>query len=523
MIYYINSVKVGTSNVSSRGDGNTITVKWNRAYSSINHSIAYHIYYAYDHDRVFFEGVKYVSIDDSLEMNLIDLNPGQLYHVAVRPVEYNSELIDLNNLPIAYADVRAYPYSLLRENLNHDDLEILLNDVVGFPSSGVIKIGRELIRYSSVNESNSSLIVNSESDRGFNNSFRSFHDINGFDGMYDNYPLVSLYTIGESTEFDRIFICQNRFERPNYSMTLVSGHKTIDEDILRSDLVASDEMNQDFPTYDYSGYHRTDPELLLNGTCLGSYIGGEMGCIDGYGNINIYRGFSLQDHNNQRQEMLLEVTGRPAVLLKRLKTGMVCSCYQPLREYPKERCPICLGTGFVSGYEQFFNPRRADGRILVRFSPTEENLKMQESGLESEFSTDMWTLTSPTIYNRDIIIMFNIEDNEEFRYEVMGVTRNNTILGMQGGQKMKVQRIRKTDPAYQARVFRNTEFEPRTITTGIGMGATIPPHIHNLVINENITSLLEINQITSQVQGHTHQIVNGVVQEVLGHTHIITI
>ena len=99
-------------------------------------------------------------------------------------------------------------------------------------------------------------------------------------------------------------------------------------------------------------------------------------------------------------------------------------------EYPDDRCPFCYGTKFVFGFEQYFNPRRSDGRILVRTSPTAERLKMYEAGMESEFPQDMWTLTVPTIKMRDIIVLFDQDGNEEFRYEVSDVTRNKTVLGL---------------------------------------------------------------------------------------------
>ena len=54
------------------------------------------------------------------------------------------------------------------------------------------------------------------------------------------------------------------------------------------------------------------------------------------------------------------------------------------------------------------------------------------------------------------LVLFDQDDNESFRYEVGDVVRNNTILGLDGGQHLKTFRIRKTDPAYQIRVFRDT-------------------------------------------------------------------
>ena len=248
-----------------------------------------------------------------------------------------------------------------------------------------------------------------------------------------------------------------------------------------------------------------------------------MGCIDKYGNHNVYRGFSVQDHNNQRQEILLSVTGRVATLIQRIRTGVTCSCYLESSEYPDDRCPFCLGTKYVIGYQQYYNPRRSDGRILVRPSPAEEDVKMMEAGLESEFQTEFWTLTVPTIKDRDIIVLYDLNGNEEYRYEVLSVTRNNTLIGQQGGQKFRAQRIRKFDPAYQVRVFSDTSEFPSKLNTSIGIASNIPPHTHEIVINEGILSVSQINQVTSVSQGHNHEIVDGIVSTVLGHSHTIII
>ena len=523
MVYYLNPPFVGIDGVSSLGDGYTINVKWFQAYPNNNlNKIAYHIYYSTDKDSVYTEGIKYVSVDTALEANIINLTPGQNYFFSIRPVEYDPMLVNIENvLPIAYDNLRIYPSSLLRENILKTDLIIPLIAVDDFPSNGVINVGAELIRYLSVDVVNKNLVLTNESQRGINNTRARSHAVDGYDGYYMQTPIVSFFTIGEDSRFDRIYRCQSRFEYPNYQYTNADGYHQVTKDILSSDLTASDEYNGNFPSYDYSGYHRTDPVLLLTGACVGSYIGGEMGCIDGYGNVNILRGLSVQDHNNQRQELLLSVTGKPAVLIKRVRTGVTCACYRTSSEYPDDRCPLCYGTKFVFGYEQYFNPRRADGRILVRPGAAEENLKMMEAGLESEFSTELWTLTVPTIKNRDIIVLFDMEGNEEFRYEVMGVTRNNTLVSLQGGQKLRVQRIRKTDPAYQVKIFRDTSSFPSELNTSIGMASGIPPHTHKIVINEKITAVNQINQTTAVMQGHNHPIVNGEVLPVLGHTHSI--
>lgn len=649
MPFYPNPLRSGTKAVASLGDGYTINVSWFQAeHATPTNKIAYHIYYSTVKENVFTEGVKFVSIDGALQANIIDLVPGQLYFFAVRPVEYNPVSFDLSILPVAYDNLRIYPQSILRQDITATSLLIPLLDADGFPNTGIVKVGVELIQYVSVDHTLQNLTVISgtvpppanlidqdgyghfytsvagnvgdgyiigltvsagaitedwtikcifvqrdgfnnpiantakfialgsisgqkydgygnpfiwqagdgyvsngvlnfkiteatppfrPSDsflvkvngfgtgtpggRGFNNTIARSHSVDGYDG-YDFWePTVMLFTAGEDIKWDLIFVCQSRFEYPNYAYTTADGYHQVIKDLLSTDLSAADAANTNFPPYDFSGYHRTDPVQLLNGTCVGSYIGGEMGCIDKYGNYNILRGFSLQDQNTQRQDVLLSIDGKPAVLIKRVQTGITCSCYLASSEHPDDRCPFCYGTKFVFGYEQYFNPRRSDGRILVRPGPTEENLKQYEAGLESEFPLDLWTLTVPTIHTRDILILFDQDNNEEFRYEVAGVTRNNTINGLDGGQHFKVIRIRKFDPAYQIRVFRDTSDFPSKLNTSIAFVPGIPPHTHEIVINEKIMSINQINQTTAISQGHNHPIVNGIVTTVLGHTHTI--
>lgn len=523
MPFYPTPVRSGTFNVASLGDGYTISVSWRQALPQvITNKIAYHIYYATVKTNVFNEGVKYVSIDDSLIANIIGLTPGQNYFFCVRPVEYDGYQFDLTDLPVAYDNLRFYPSSLLRSDITATSLTIPLLDTTGFPSTGVIKVGVELINYLSVDSLNDNLVLTNVIQRGFGNTDPTLHTTDGYDGYRIWDPIVNLFTSGESSAWDNISVCQSRFEYPDYQYTVEDGYHQVTKDLLNSDYSQDDAANVDFPMYDFAGYHRTDPVQLMNGTCVGSYIGGEMGCIDKYGNTQMLRGFSLQDQNSQRQEVLLSVDGRPAILIQRSHVGITCACYLPSSEYADDRCPKCYGTKFVFGYTQYFNPRRSDGRILLRQGPAAESVKMTEAGYESEFPLDLWTLNVPTIHMRDILVFFDVTGvNEEFRYEVAEVTRNQTILGMQGGQHLKATRIRKTDPAYQIRIFHDSSMFPSKLNTSIGFVPGIAPHTHEIVISEKITSVNQINQTTAVSQGHSHPIINGVVMEALGHTHTI--
>jgi len=218
------------------------------------------------------------------------------------------------------------------------------------------------------------------------------------------------------------------------------------------------------------------------------------------------------------------LTGESMVLLKRSWDGIKCKCFLPTNEHADDRCVFCYSTGFVLGYKQFFNPRRSDGRILVRVSPYDDTVKIHEVGYESEAILDCWTLTVPSIKNRDILVRYDIDNNEEFRYEVLSVNRNKTILGMQGAQKFKMQRVRKFDPAYKIRLISDTSTLPSVINTGISSSNGLPLHKHEIVISEKITTLNQINQTTSISAGHNHIVRNGIIQPgVLGHVHALII
>src|SRR5208283_5710384 len=138
--------------------------------------------------------------------------------------------------------------------------------------------------------------------RGFNNTPITLHNTDGYDGYNCYSPCVSVTAIEEDNRWSNIYACQSRFEYPHYAYTEEAGFAQVTTDYLSTDLSAADATNVSFPEYDYAGYHRTDPVQLLSGTCVGSYIGGQMGCIDGNGNYNIVRGLSLENQNTQRQD-----------------------------------------------------------------------------------------------------------------------------------------------------------------------------------------------------------------------------
>lgn len=952
MLYYAINTNVGLDAAISNGDGYSINIKWFKAFSNFDgYSVAYQLYYSTNRADVFSEGVKFISYDGYLSADIDNLTPGQLYYFSVRPVEYNPIVVNPSLLIAATGNLKVCPETLLRQNISNTDLIIPLIDVADFPDYGVVQIGVELIQYLSVDRANNNLILTSPSQRGYWNTFARIHNIDGYDGYSYWNPSVRFSLGKEYTTFDRIYPCQSRFDLDYNAFTIADGYKQVTKDLLTTDLSGSDAYNEDFNSYDYDGWHRTDPVKLISGECVGSYLSGEQFCADGYDGVGrMLRGIPLQERILQRQEVLLSITGEPVVLIKRQRTGIVCNCVLPSSEYPDDRCPRCFapgtlvqtedglraietinvgdrvlssdgkyykvtetiktpfegklksisttttttpilatedhpfltlrgshgvknvcgpnsnckafiergdgdaynsdvrqvksgrwharvttkqhgrkaigtfntkeeallavkeykelhsepghtlkfddaknlkekdwlvtknsliekdietiaipqkfikntklgmkrqgsevfnvdedflwmiglylaegssgkrsitfalhkkeqsfveklnkifnkynypvktyeskksngisvtvhssslakwfplflgkgcnnkkipqelmnlpnnksmaiingiydgdgskrekeivqtseilalqmvdllhrcgknplvrqqiskkltpkgnkrkiaycvnweedslnrenrkgrwkffeqkltkvkkieeidysgfvynlevegdhtyivqnilvhncfGTKFVMGFEQYFNPRRSDGRIMVRFSPADEDLKMQEAGLESELITECWTLTVPTVKDRDILVRFDQDGNEEFRYEVLSVNRNRTVTQLESAQRMRVQRIRKFDIAYQINVFRDTKTLPTKINTSITNAFGIGPHKHEIVSTDQ--SIDKFSQLSSIVQGHNHQVVwdasinKLVVLEALGHTHEIFI
>lgn len=523
---YANPPFRGLKFVNSRGDGYTIDLEWFKAIPPLEgYDLAYNIYYSTEQNTVFDEGVKFVIIDaDSISASLTGFIPGDVVYFAVRATLHDEDRVNLALLPSASNGYKVYPEGLLNSSITDESLFIPVSDVDQFPPTGVVQIGVELIGYSSRDLVDGYLIVANLSDRGLFNTEPRLHDPDGYDGYktHDN-PLVRFFKGFEEDNIN-IVLEENKFDYPNHARTNDDGYR-VQEDLLTTDMSTSDANLIDFPRLDRVGWRRTDTQALLRGECVGSYFGGEQFCADGYEGVGRQtRGISLTDVNNQREEFILEHTGESVVLFRRMWEGITCSCVNSSRETPEHRCGKCFGTSFIGGYTQYYNSRRSDGRILIRIDPTVDDLLPMDAGLESDFKPTSWTLASPTIKDRDFIVRFGADGLETWRYEVLNVTRNVFFLEDVGAQKMALIRVRKTDPIYQVPMFGNTATMPTTLTTSIGMVSGpggIPPHMHEIVISENIVSLVQINQMTGIAADHNHAIIDGTVIESLGHTHSI--
>jgi hypothetical protein len=239
---------------------------------------------------------------------------------------------------------------------------------------------------------------------------------------------------------------------------IIRKNKVIQEDIkIRRDVKNIDLVRGTLPeqeaadvgVYEYSGYHRNTIDAYLRGYAGSPYsrqydkTTGELRSC----------GMNFYDRLVQQEEMLLQATGEPVMLMRRKWTGELCPCYDKPRQRSHSRCPVCFGTGYVGGYVTFINPRDVNGKILVRFPPNEEDLEAQEHGLwQKNVPTGCWTLPVPIVRDRDIIVRFDPTTGQEsWRYEILNVTRNSALFNMFTAQVFTISRLDKTHPVYFVR------------------------------------------------------------------------
>lgn len=333
----------GINFVSSQNDGYTILVQWDKAWpSKSTYNVGYNIYYSTVMNDVFEEGVKFVALDDGyLNACIIDLDPGITYWFGIRATEHDQTWMDLSLLPDGIPDLKVYPEGLLLSDIDDSTLTIPVSNINDWPAFGVIQVGTELIRYSSKDVPSSTLIG---STRGFLDTNIRFHNTDGYDGVTTQDPIVRFWK-GFEDSSNAVMRETSTFAHPNYAFTFADGYAKR-ADTITTDLTSSDSSLEDFPAYDHVGWHRTDPRLLFDGKCIGTYIGGEQFCADGYAGVGRQiRGIPFGEHAARREEELLNIDGESVVLVKRLWEGIRCACVFRTTEQPERKCPRCFIPG----------------------------------------------------------------------------------------------------------------------------------------------------------------------------------
>jgi len=439
---------LGLRLIEDVGNGMGLRLTWGEAApAGTTTQVHYNIYYSTSRVGVFNQTPIAVT---TAQRVVINVDPGVLYYFAIRATEFDPAEFDIGELGQINTDVFQYPGDqLLQSSIDAYGTDIEVPDTSDFPNKGFIKIGSEIMQYSS---KGSTFFTVTTSERGAVQTTIASHDIGDsvelWHGLEDDNTLI----LNETAAWHESLGTPRDVTAINQVNVDPDGYRAAVTDVITPDFSAADAENIDFPEYDFKGYHKPSLQATFSGDCVNSYVGGE---FDGG------RGLFFQDRNLARLDSMLQVTGEPVVLLRRKWSGKRCRCIGLRRENPRTRCAFCFGTGFSGGYDRYTNARsiserfaNTQGMILVRVTPYSDDLEsVGDQGLRHPSELTAWTITVPTVKDRDIIIRFDQDINgnfiEEFRYEILDVTRNKMFFGNTGKQEFRMRRHDRTDVLYQ--------------------------------------------------------------------------
>ncbi len=439
--------------VDNLGDGYHINVTWHPARTSrADNDLAYLVYYSTTRSDVFHDGPKLITQGRRLTapelihgadaqlfgfFAQIPLPVGVTYYFGVRATEFAHTALPAvppdgyGMLSDGLTVVDGYSFSIPAQQLLMEQVTgsgsvvIPVTSTAGYATAGgYITVGAEIMRYTSLDET-PGFVVSSNGRGLFGSTIQPTHNsgeyVRMYYGNYDDNSVIAKNLVSWETPHD--------------------SHRTR-PDLITTDFTLEDGYHASFEPFDYCGYHRYRPDELLSDQQCNSYVGGE---------YNGQRGLNLYDRTLAREEQLLEVTGEPTILLKRVWSGEICICRTSRKDSAAVRsCAICFGVGFKSGYIQYSNPRRADHRIMVHFAPSDEDLGMgAQAGWDQKFKPGTWTLAVPSVKDRDVLIRFDEYGQMDWIYTVNSVSRAKVMFGQSARQKLVLSRLDKTDVLYQ--------------------------------------------------------------------------
>jgi len=417
----------GVKKVVDVGNGSDIEIEWSvpasRFYNSDVNSL---VYFSEDRLGVFDSYPKYLADPSVTFATLNGFRVGTGYYFAVRAMESYKGTIDTLGMAETQPGVFQIPLKVsLTEVVSDTEYTISVDSTEGYPEAGFLLINYEVIKYNSVDRINNKFFVPA-GGRGLNDTSPAYHDTGSEVGLFllcqdDNQVIV--------------------YGTASYQDPISTGRQNNSIGIIVPDFSDFERMEHD--GLDHCGYHKPLPwEALNNKNDCGTYLGGE---------YNGFRGLDIFQRAMDREEELMENVGEKCILMRRKWAGETCSCVTLRRQHPKVRsCRFCYGTGYVDGYDQIFNMRRQDKRVMVRFYEAQEDLKLGDhSHLSQEFQPTALALFKPIIKDRDIIVRFDFTGDIEYIYEVLNVNRERFVFNKYGRQKLSIIRLDKTDILYQ--------------------------------------------------------------------------
>lgn len=475
----INTSDFGIKRAGDLGLGTSVKVEWYYATPPAGFSkIHYNIYQSTSLANLFKEAPIGVSVSNSNVAIVPDVDPGTNYYYGVKAA-YHVEDIDFDGFELKSEDFFSYPDSItLVEGFSADFLgDIEVSNTENVPLVGYIRIGSEIIKYSGKTSNSLNIQQRDVFSIGTKEEHPSGTDIYFFKGIEDSnsrfYRVVSSWGLTESSPQLPLPDGYNEYLADGYNGAAFNqdedGYRSIHEDIVNEDHSNHEDENADFPTYPFCGYRQSNPVKLYSQEQCGTYHGGRRwSIIPGVNNgnpVQVSGGVDVFGSSQNREELILSVTGEPFVLLRRKTTGKKCPRLSIRSEHPHSRCFQCFGTGFLGGYERYFNEREiqagvenVNGFVNMRVSPYNNDLELTaDRGLAQVDVIDAWTTSIPIIKDRDIMVRFMLDNStglyvEDFRYEVQVVNRNKLFFGKDGKQSVQMRKMDKTREQYKINI-----------------------------------------------------------------------
>jgi hypothetical protein len=460
---WIDQRHIGLERVEDLGDGYSVNLFWDFATAPDGFSEPYYNVYTSSSTYQLYSGPPH-SFAAGSPVRLSGFRPDAGYSFGVRASYFLADFATEGMQTVSGAT--RYP---TKTQLTADLIAAALSTIdvgstAGYPNSGLLVIGREVVRYSSKTATSFVLSGRDVFGIGRSEDLPAGTSIEMFRGVEEQNPYFwRMTTSWDSTGVGAIPIpfVDGYFE--NLYLQDNDGYRHIpiadfneNHDNVITDAAAAD-------PYNYCGLRNNDPSQFLGGAyCApntvhgtGSYHGNSM--LGQAGGIDIFEG------NLARQELLLGVTGEPFVLLRRKWTGKTCPRTSHRNEHPDGRCALCFSTSFEGGYDRFINTRlirpseaNSNGFVQMRVTPYADEVDLIDTRGFSLEKTDIsaWLPAIPTIRDRDILIRYTFDFEskiyaEEFRYEVLTVRRNKINLGKDGAQHITMKRLNVTEEIYK--------------------------------------------------------------------------
>jgi len=417
----------GILRATDSGNGSDVDLEWSTPISRYyNSDVNVLIYYSKDRLSIFDSLPAFIADQGITSATINGLRVGTGYYFAARAMESYKGTINTSGMDEQYPGMFVVPAKTTLSSVLSDDSYIIeVTDLLGYPEEGFLIINSEVIKYNSIDRINNKFFV-PPGGRGLNETTIVYHDVGSEVGLFllcqDNNNVI---VYGTTT-----------FQDP-----VSTGRQNNSVGIIVPDFSDFEKMEHD--GLDHCGYHKTLPWQSLNGKDdCGSYLGGV---------YNGFRGVDIFQRAMDREEELMENVGEKCILFRRKWSGETCSCVTLRRQHPKIRsCRFCYGTGFVDGYDQIINQRRADKRVMIRFYEASEDLKLGDhTHFMQDFQPSALALFKPIVKDRDLIVRFDYTGEIEYIYEVLNVNRERFVFNKYGRQKLSIIRLDKTDILYQ--------------------------------------------------------------------------